>query len=320
MAILKEISSVVSVKMPIGEKWTINRCRYRSDDGAAGRLCIATGIHGDERMGQLVCYDVAQRIKAQPEHLHGTVDIYPMLNPIGLDISERMVPTSAMLDMNRSFPGVPNGTAMENICCAIFEDMKGADLVLDIHTSSQISSEIYGVRVHEAHADVMIAEAAALCPELIWVLPDKPVHNASLSGALTHAGTHALVLMMDERRLRSQATVDQVVEGIFCKMRAMGLWSGEAKAAPAPDSIPCMWEPQDILRVTCTKPGMFVPNEVNGSVVKEGDVLGKIFDALEGEPVETVTAPLSGLVFTQRRYSAVYPGTLIARMCRKERA
>jgi len=26
------------------------------------------------------------------------------------------------------------------------------------------------------------------------------------------------------------------------------------------------------------------------------------------------------LIFTQRRYSAVYPGTLIARLCRKERA
>lgn len=320
MAVLKEITPVASVKMPIGEKWTVSRCRYRSDDGAAGRLCIATGIHGDERMGQLVCYDVAQRIKAQPQHLHGTVDIYPMLNPIGLDIGERMVPTSAMLDMNRSFPGAQNGTAMENICYALIEDMKTADLVLDIHTSSQISSEIYGVRLHEKHAGDMIPGAAALRPELVWVLPDKPAHNASLTGALTKEGTRAAVLMVDERRLHAQETVDQVVDGIFCKLNAMGLWSGEVKAAADAGSIPVMWEPQDICRVTCTHPGMFVPNEVNGSVVKEGDALGKIFNALDGEPVETVTAPLSGLVFTQRRYSAVYPGTLIARMCRKERA
>ena len=54
-------------------------------------------------------------------------------------------------------------------------------------------------------------------------------------------------------------------------------------------------------------------------MVQEGDVLGTIFDALHGEPVETVVAPASGLVFVQRRYSAVYPGTLIARICRKER-
>ena len=320
MAILKELTDVVSVKMPIGETWTVSRCRYSSEDGAAARVCLATGIHGDERMGQLVVYDVAQRIKAQPQHLHGTIDIYPMLNSIGLDIGERTVPASMKLDMNRAFPGVPDGTALESICYAVVQDMKGADMVLDVHTSSQITSELYGVRIHEKDADAMLASAVALCPEVIWVLPDKPVHNASLSGALTKEGTHACVLMVDERRLRSQMVVDQVVDGIFCMLRSMGVWTGETKDVPAKDSIPCMWEDKDVCRVTCTRPGMYVPNEVIGKVVKEGDVLGTIFSALEGEPVETVIAPEGGLVFTQRRYSAVYPGTLIARLCRKERA
>ena len=320
MAVLKEKTVVASVKMPIGESWSVMRCRYRSEDGAAARVCLATGIHGDERMGQLVIYDVAQRIMAQPEHLHGVVDMYPMLNAIGLDVSQRMVPSSTMLDMNRAFPGVQDGTALESICYAIVQDMKGADLVMDIHTSSQITSELYGVRVHERHADAMLPAAAALCPEVIWVLPDKPVHNASLSGALAQEGTHACVLMVDERRLRSQMVVDQVVDGIFCKLRSMGIWTGEAKTAPELERIPCMWEDRDICRVTCRNPGMFVPNEVNGSEVRQGDVLGKIFNALEGEQVETVIAPEDGLVFTQRRYSAVYPGTLIARLCRKERA
>ena len=320
MAVLKEKTVVASVKMPIGESWSVMRCRYRSEDGAAARVCLATGIHGDERMGQLVIYDVAQRIMAQPEHLHGVVDMYPMLNAIGLDVSQRMVPSSTMLDMNRAFPGVQDGTALESICYAIVQDMKGADLVMDIHTSSQITSELYGVRVHERHADVMIPGAAALCPEVIWVLPDKPAHNASLAGALTQEDTHACVLMVDERRLRSQMVVDQVVDGIFCKLRSMGIWTGEAKTAPELERIPCMWEDRDICRVTCRNPGMFVPNEGNGSEVRQGDVLGKIFNALEGEQVETVIAPEDGLVFTQRRYSAVYPGTLIARLCRKERA
>lgn len=320
MAILKEISAVASIKMPIGENWTVSRCRYASEDGKGKRVCLATGIHGDERMGQLVVYDVAKRIQHAPEHLHGIVDIYPMLNAIGLDIGERMVPSATKLDMNRAFPGSPDGTAMESICYAIIEEMKGADLVMDIHTSSQITSEIYGVRIHEKHADELLPSAAALCPEVIWVLPDKPVHNASLCGALTQEDTHAVVLMVDERRLRSQMVVDQVVDGIFCKLKEMGVWSGEAKAAPAMESIPCMWEDQDICRVTCTHPGMYVPKEVMGEVVKEGDMLGTIFNALTGEAVETVVAPEGGLVFTQRRYSGVYPGTLIARICRKERA
>lgn len=320
LPVLKEIAAVASVMMPIGENWTVSRCRYSPEGETKGRLCIATGIHGDERMGQLVAYEVAQRIMREPEHLQGIVDLYPMLNAIGLDVGQRMVPTSTMLDMNRVFPGNPDGTALESICHAVLEDMKGADLVLDIHTSSQITSELYGVRLHERHAEEMIPGCAALCPRVMWVLPDKPVHSASLTGALSMAGTKAVVLMVDERRLRVQTVVCEVVDGIFCKMKEMGLWSGETKAAPAQESIPCMWEATDICRVTCRHPGVYVPRELNGTVVREGDVLGTIIDALEGETLETVVAPESGLVFTERRYSAVYPGTLIARLCRKERA
>lgn len=320
MAVLKEITAVAAVKMPIGEKWTVNRCRYRCEDGAGKRLCIATGIHGDERMGQIVVYEVARRIMAESEYLHGTVDMYPMLNAIGLDVGQRMVPTATMLDMNRAFPGSPDGTALESICYAALEDMKGADLVLDIHTSSQISSELYGVRMHAADAEAMIPGAAALCPQVIWVLPDKAPFNATLTGALTQCGTHAAVLMADERRLRVHMVVDEVVEGIFCKMKEMGIWTGETKDVPALESIPCMWGEKDVCRVTSGRPGMYVPRELIGQVVREGDVMGEIFDALTGEIVETVVAPEEGLVFTERRYSAVYPGTLIARLCRKERA
>lgn len=320
MAVFKEVTSVASILMPIGENWTVSRCRYRSDDGAPGRLCIATGIHGDERMGQLIVYDVAQRIQKEPHHLHGTVDIYPMLNPLGLDLNERTVPSGNRLDMNRAFPGSPNGTALESICYHLIEDMKGADLALDIHSSSQVTSELYAVRLHEKAADMMIPGAAALCPELMWVVPDKAAYNASLTGALTQEGVRAAVLMVDERRMDTQRTADQVVDGIFCKMKAMGLWSGETVTAPAADQIPCMREQTDACRITCTRPGMYVPVERIGTHVSAGDVLGTIIDALHGEPLENVTASESGLVFSQRRYSAVYPGTLIARLCRKERA
>ena len=42
--------------------------------------------------------------------------------------------------------------------------------------------------------------------------------------------------------------------------------------------------------------------------------VGNIIDALEGVVRETITVPADGLVFSQRSYSAVYPGTLIARL------
>ena len=148
-----------------------------------------------------------------------------MLNPLGLDLSERTVPAGNRLDMNRAFPGSADGTALESICYHLIEDMKGADLVLDIHSSSQVTSELYAVRLHEKTADMMIPGAAALCPELMWVVPDKAAYNASLTGALTQEGVCAAVLMVDERRLNAQNVAKQAVEGIFCKMN----WAGRSR-------------------------------------------------------------------------------------------
>ena len=71
--------------------------------------------------------------------------------------------------------------------------------------------------------------------------------------------------------------------------------------------------------MTCSNPGVYVPEDRIGTEVREGELLGTVVDACEGVVRERVTAPAPGLVFSQRSYSAVYPGTLIARI-RKEHA
>ena len=53
---LKTLTTVASVALPIEERWSIKRCRYAPDGESVGRVCIATGTHGDEMMGQLIVY------------------------------------------------------------------------------------------------------------------------------------------------------------------------------------------------------------------------------------------------------------------------
>ncbi len=301
--------------MPFGETWALRRCRYAPEGEPKGRVCIAAGIHGDEMMGQLICYEVGARIRSEPEKLAGIVDIYPMLNPLGLDIGERMVPVGTRLDMNLAFPGSANGTPLEILCHEIMQDMLDADLVLDIHASTQFKSELYEVRMNEADAERLIPKAKALCPELIWVYPAYAAYGSSLVSALGAAGTDALILEADERRRKPREIAEGVVSGIFCKLGEMGVWTGKTREIP--EEIPIVRTREDVCRVTCAIPGVYVPEDHIGRCVSEGEVLGCVVDALEGKVREKVKAPASGLVFTQRSYSAVYPGTLIARI-RKE--
>lgn len=80
------IQTVVEVELPVEERLRIQKNRIEPDAGSNGRrISIVTGIHGDELEGQYVCFAVQQRLRRHPEYLRGTVDIYPAMNPLGID-------------------------------------------------------------------------------------------------------------------------------------------------------------------------------------------------------------------------------------------
>lgn len=145
------IQEVVSVGLPVDERWKIIKNRFEPAEGAHSgmkRICVITGTHGDELEGQYVCYELARRINAHPELLHGIVDIYPALNPLGIDSITRSVPMFD-LDMNRIFPGTNTGATTEYVAAQIMQDMASADMTIDIHASNIFLRETPQVRVNE---------------------------------------------------------------------------------------------------------------------------------------------------------------------------
>ena len=96
------IQTVTSLEMPVDEEFRI--VKNHLTNGKGKRICIVTGTHGDELEGQYVAWRLARLLREQPQHLHGTVDIYPALNPLGIDSITRGIPAFD-LDMNRIFPG-----------------------------------------------------------------------------------------------------------------------------------------------------------------------------------------------------------------------
>ena len=142
------IREIIAAQLPVGEKLRIVKNRIEGKDPDSGRIAIVSGIHGDEFEGQYVIYEMVRRLQEHPEYLHGSVDLYPALNPLGMDMAVRELPGLHM-DMNRIFPGNENGTALEKVAAAIVGDIAGADLCLDIHASNIFVREIPQVRIRD---------------------------------------------------------------------------------------------------------------------------------------------------------------------------
>ena len=119
------IDTVVSVKLPIGEMLRIKRNRLMPDvvTGEEKRICLVSGIYGDELGGQYICGEIIRRIKAEFENLTGIVDVYPAVNPLGLDARTRAVPISD-IDYSSAFPGDINGGLEDYTAAKLIEDIK----------------------------------------------------------------------------------------------------------------------------------------------------------------------------------------------------
>ena len=165
------IKTVASVDLPVDEVLEIKKNRIIPVNGLTGkekRISVVTGIHGDELEGQYVCYELLRRIKNEPEKLTGIVDVYPAMNPLGIDSITRGIPAFD-LDMNRLFPGNSEGDMTEYLASKIISDVLGSDVCIDIHASNIYLTEIPQIRINELHQEKLVPLAEQLNLDFIWV-------------------------------------------------------------------------------------------------------------------------------------------------------
>lgn len=309
------IVTIASVSLPVEEQLSIKKSRFTPLDGDCGkRICIVTGIHGDELEGQYVCWEVARRIKEHPEHLHGTVDIYPAMNPMGIDSITRGIP-GFDLDMNRTFPGNADGAMTEYLAQKIMEDLVGADLCLDIHSSNIYLTELPQIRINELHKEQLVPIAQRSNVDFIWVHGANTVLESTLAYSLNSRGTPTLVVEMGVGMRLTVAYGQQLSDGIFTLMKDMGIWSGETIQPRTPIISD---DPEDVAYLNSPCSGIFLKKREHCAFVRKGEEIGSILNPFLGEEMERIFAPETGLLFTIREYPVVDEGSLLARIIKME--
>ena len=306
------VEKIIEVGLPVDETFCIRRNRLEAKNPNGKRISIVTGIHGDELEGQYVAYEVARILNEKPEHLLGTVDIYPAMNPLGIDTVNRGIPAFD-LDMNRIFPGNNDGDMNEYVASKIIEALQGSDLVFDIHASNIYLTEIPQIRINELNRNELVPLAALANIDFIWVHSTSTVLESTLAYSLNmHKNpTPTLVVEMGVGMRITKEYGNRLTAGIFRLMKELGVWNGEV----AEVSDPVISEnPNDVAFLNAPVSGIFIKNLMCGSKVKKGDEIGKIVDPLTGTVLSPVLAPVDGWLFTIREYPVVDQGSLVGRI------
>ncbi|MGN0612980.1 MAG: M14 family metallopeptidase [Porcipelethomonas sp.] len=302
------IQSVTQASLAVNEKLSIKKNSIKNGRGDK-RICVVTGIHGDELEGQYLAWLLANHLNENIGCLNGTVDIYPALNPMGIDSITRGIPLFD-LDMNRVFPGSKNGTMMETVCSAIVDDISGADICIDVHSSNIFLKEIPQIRISVPTAQTLVPYAKMLNVDFIWVHESATVLESTLAHSLNSTGTKTLVVEMGVGMRITREYCLQLFDGILNLMKNLGMWNGETREPRSP----IVSLNGAVGFVNSGAAGIFVRTANFGDMVKKGDHIGDVLDPLTGKIEEEITAVCEGMIFTLREYPIVYGGSLLARI------
>lgn len=104
-------------------------------NGAGPTALLTGGNHGDEYEGPIALFDLARTLKA--EDVSGRVIIVPAMNYPAFLAGTRTSPIDKG-NMNRSFPGAPDGTVTQKIADYFQRTLLPlADIVLDFHSGGK---------------------------------------------------------------------------------------------------------------------------------------------------------------------------------------
>ncbi len=313
------IENIVSIELPVHEKLVIKKRRLQPEGlskkelSKLPRFSLVTGIHGDELDGQYIIFELIRHIKMHEDKLKGIIDIYPCVNPLGLDSGYRGIPMFD-LDMNRVFPGMSNGAFAEYAAANLVNDIIGSDMCLDIHSSNKFVKEMLQVRLNDDNEEKLLPFAKSLNADFVWVYSSLPVREATLSYSLNHLGVPTMVVEMGVGNRISKSYCKQLFEGVLNLLKQVGVWDGDTK----PVKEPIVSKEGEVTFISALESGLFVPNMENLGEISIGSHIGDIIEPIEGRILQHLESPVDGIIFTIREHPVVYKGALLCRIYHKD--
>jgi hypothetical protein len=306
---------VLAMELPYRDRLRVRRTVF-DGEGGGPRVAVVAGIHGDELEGLYVCHRIGRFLeqlgRELPTALRGRVELYPALNPFGLDTITRTIPTYDV-DLNRSFPGHGEGMLPQRIADAVMRSLAGAALVVDVHASNIFLREIPQVRVNHQFADRLVPLAYGMNVDVVWVHGSMTVLEATIAHSLNARDVACLVVEMGVGMRVTPDLTEQVVGGILGVWRDLGVLA-PGTPLPARTHQALLADDTNVHFLNATTSGLFVAERPHWTAVGRDDVLGRIVSPLDGAVLSEVRSPVDGMLFTLREYPLVYEGSLMARL------
>lgn len=257
-------------------------------------ICLMAAVHGDELNGIEMVRRVMHDI--EPDKLSGAVIGVPIVNVQGFRRGSRYLPDRR--DLNRYFPGNPNGSAAARIAYSLFNDVIAhCDALVDLHTGSFERANLPQIRADLRNPDVVTLTEGFGSMVVLHSTPGA----GTLRHAATLAGIPAVTVEAGGPAQLELAEVQRGVNGIETLLTTLEMVKRRRSwSRPEPVYYRSSW-------VRADNGGILLADVSLGSTVREGDLLGTITDPMSNARSE-LRSPYSGRIIGMARNQVVMPG------------
>ena len=246
-------------------------------------LCVTSAIHGDEVNSVEIARRVFEGVDAK--QLSGTLVVLPAVNSYGFRTKRRNMPDRR--DLNRAFPGNPNGSVASIVANVVFEGViRNCSYLIDLHTGSNFRSNLPQIR-----ADTSDPRTLALAEDFgvgIVVAGEGP--EGSIRREAMKAGIPAIIYEAGPPYIFLEPEIVRGVEGVNNVMSHLGMAGDKQVAAESKMLVRSRW-----LRVPARQGGVYLPVVRLGAVVTPGQLLATVTDPVTDQ-VSEIRAPEAGVV------------------------
>ncbi len=261
---------------------------------------VTAAVHGDELNGT----GIVREILLNPPFglTAGSLILVPVVNVLGLERHQRYLPDRR--DLNRSFPGDPEGSLARRFAHAVFDTIvRRCDYGIDLHTAA-----VRRTNFPNARGDLRNREVARLAHA---VGTELVINGKGPAGSLRRsacaAGCPTIILEAGEVWKIEPTVVEFGVRGIRNVLIELGMVQGE-RSAPAFQT-----------RIDKTKwvraevGGILQFHVAPGDVVEKGQILASSTNFL-GRALREICSPADGVVIGMTTLPAVSPGSPVCHL------
>lgn len=254
-------------------------------------IFVSAAIHGDELNGVEIIRLLLRTL--QPGNVRGTLLCAPVVNAYGFIGRSRYLPDRR--DLNRSFPGSPNGSLAARLAhLFLHEVVRRSQFGIDLHTAAVHRVNLPQIRCAYVDRPRVRDLANAFGAQVVLESGERP---GSLRKAAREAGVDVLVYEGGEGLRFDEFAIKAGVDGIARVMLHMGMLEvPEGVDAPAPvdeGRLPLLANASKWVR--SPEGGVLRTTKRIGDAVSEGEQIGMIANPYE-ESDTPVRSPRRGII------------------------